>query len=77
MKTVCQVKDVKITRPKEPRDDHSQNVLEFLSKAEQTLVFLEKPGDKEELTSCIDNFVVDNINEGNVEMEQQINELGD
>jgi hypothetical protein len=52
-------------------------VLEFLSKAEQTLVFLEKPGDKEELTSCIDNFVVDNINEGNMEMEQQINELGD
>ena len=31
MKTVCQVKDVKITRPKEPREDCSQNVLEYMN----------------------------------------------
>ena len=55
------MKDVKITKPKEPRDNLSQNVLEFLNKAELPLVFLEKPGDKEELTSCIDNFIANNI----------------
>ena len=77
MKTSCQVKDVKITRPKEPKEDYSQNVLEYMKQAEQALVFLEKPASKEELTSCIDNFVVNNINEGNMEMEHQINELGD
>lgn len=52
-------------------------MLEFLNKAELPLVFLEKPGDKEELTSCIDNFIANNINEGNMELEQQINELGE
>jgi len=37
---------------------------------------MEKAGNKEEIISCIDNFVEKNIKRGNTDLEQQINELG-
>ena len=77
MKTFCKVKDIELTSPRVEKEKKPNNVLESFSRAQKPIVFLEKPGESEELTSCIKDFIDTNIKEGNKDFEQQINELGE